>query len=336
MKTDCFLKPAGKGAPVMLLGMICVLVAGAISGCSSVPKSALKSVQDNRLSAIPAGREKMTAGSDSLPPILHSSEYSSPEPLGPSVNTPGGEDSAFILPDGKTLYFFFTPDVSVPAEKQLLDGVTGIWRSGKDGNTWSEAERVVLEGKNELALDGAAFVGGDEMWFASARKGNYRGVDIWRAVLKGGHWTDWRNAGRQLNVDYEAGEFHFSPDGGQMYFHSARTGGKGGLDIWVTRRSGTEWTVSENISAVNTEGDEGWPFLTEDGRELWFTRTYMGSPAIFRSTKTEEGWSEPELIISQFAGEPSLDSEGNIYFTHHYFRDGKMIEADIYVACRRG
>ena len=108
------------------------------------------------------------------------------------------------------------------------------------------------------------------------------------------------------------------------------------MDIWVTGRSGAEWTVPENILTVNTEGDEGWPFLTEDGRELWFTRTYMGSPAIFRSTKTEEGWSEPELIISQFAGEPSLDSEGNIYFTHHYFRDGKMIEADIYVACRRG
>jgi hypothetical protein len=49
----------------------------------------------------------------------------------------------------------------------------------------------------------------------------------------------------------------------------------------------------------------------------------------------EEGWSEPELIISQFAGEPSLDSEGNIYFTHHYFKDGKMIEADIFVARRR-
>jgi len=41
------------------------------------------------------------------------------------------------------------------------------------------------------------------------------------------------------------------------------------------------------------------------------------------------------LILSQFAGEPSLDREGNIYFVHHYFEDGKMIEADIYVAYRK-
>jgi hypothetical protein len=40
----------------------------------------------------------------------------------------------------------------------------------------------------------------------------------------------------------------------------------------------------------------------------------------------------PELIISQFAGEPSIDNEGNIYFTHHFFQEGKMIEADIYIA----
>ena len=40
------------------------------------------------------------------------------------VNTSGREDSPFLLPDGQTLYFFFTPDVSIPAEKQLFDGVT--------------------------------------------------------------------------------------------------------------------------------------------------------------------------------------------------------------------
>jgi len=40
------------------------------------------------------------------------------------VNTSGGEDSPFLLPDSQTLYFFFTPDVSIPTEKQLFDGVT--------------------------------------------------------------------------------------------------------------------------------------------------------------------------------------------------------------------
>ena len=44
---------------------------------------------------------------------------------------------------------------------------------------------------------------------------------------------------------------------------------------------------------------------------------------------------KPELIISQFAGEATLDKDGNIYFTHHFYNDGKMVEADIYVAMKK-
>jgi hypothetical protein len=89
-------------------------------------------------------------------------------------------------------------------------------------------------------------------------------------------------------------------------------------------------------SAVNTEGNEGWPSLTQDGNELWLTRTYLGSPAIYRSLKVDGEWQEPELILSQFAGESSMDNGGNIYFTHHYYNNqSKMIEADIYVALKK-
>jgi len=30
-----------------------------------------------------------------------------------------------------------------------------------------------------------------------------------------------------------------------------------------------------------------------------------------------------------------LDSNGNIYFVHHFYKNGEMIEADIYVAYRK-
>jgi hypothetical protein len=33
------------------------------------------------------------------------------------VNTAGGEDSPFVTPDGNTLYYVFTPDVNIPAER---------------------------------------------------------------------------------------------------------------------------------------------------------------------------------------------------------------------------
>ena len=158
---------------------------------------------------------------------------------------------------------------------------------------------------------------------------------MWTAELKDGRWANWENVGKKLNADYEIGELHITADGNEMYFHSSRTGGKGNLDIWVTRKLNGEWQEPENVEVINTPENEGWPFITQDGSELWFLRTYMGSPGIFRSKKINGGWGEPELIISQFAAEPSLDSAGNVYFTHHFYKDGKMIEADIYVAYRK-
>ena len=239
------------------LSVIMVLI---LIGCSSLSRSVPTSsalLVLTRAEAIPAGAIKMTPALDALPPRLHSTEYGEPVPLDSGVNTAGGEDSAFILPDGNTLYFFFTPDVSIPAEKQLLDGVTGIWVSQKQSGQWSPAERVILQNKGELTLDECVFVQGNEMWFGSARKGNYHGVDVWMAQFKDGRWCDWKNAGKKLNVDYEVGEFHITADGNEMYFHSSRAGGKGGYDIWVTRNVNGEWQVPENVETVNTPETEG-------------------------------------------------------------------------------
>ena len=326
----------------LLFCILAVVVLSLTTGCAGTPVSPptpkpvpVPTITRTRAEAIPASAIKMTPASDTTPPKLHSTEFQEPILLGSGVNTAGGEDSAFIMPDGKTLYFFFTPDVTIPAEKQLLDGVTGIWVARKQGGEWSQAERIVLDDKNEMALDGCVFVQGDEMWFCSARKGNYRGVDMWTAEFKNGRWTNWKNAGKKLNVDYQVGELHIASDGNELYFHSLKAGGKGQYDIWVTKKVNGEWQEPMNIEAVNTPETEGWPFITHDGNELWFLRTYMGSPGIFRSRKVGGQWGKPELIVSQFAAEPSLDSDGNLYFTHHFIKDGKMIEADIYVAYRK-
>ena len=132
--------------------------------------------------------------------------------------------------------------------------------------------------------------------------------------------------------EIQIGEVHIHGD--ELYFHSAREGGNGDYDIWVTNRTSESWSDPVNIEAVNTEAMDGYPFITEDGSEMWFTRTYLGTPAIFRSVMANGSWSEPEMIVSQFAGEPTLDDDGNLYFVHHYYEDGVMIEADIYVAYR--
>ncbi len=300
------------------------LAALLLSGCAQ------KLEIGDRMESIPPDAVKITPDMDIYPPQLHSDGWEEPVPVPYPVSTAGAEDSPFVTPDGNTLYFFFTPDPSIPAERQVIDTVTGIYVSHKKDGRWGEAERVVLN--DDLSMDGCHFVDGNTMWFCSVRAENRREIEWYTAEYKDGEWTGWKNAGDRLNLEYGVGELHIWQD--ELYFHKSQDYSSN-YDIFVTKNVGGEWQLPEAVGAVNTGETEGWPYVTSDGRELWFLRTYMGSPAIYRSGRTDSGWSEPELIISQFAGEPSLDDQGNIYFVHHFYKDGVMLEADIYVAYRK-
>jgi len=308
--------------------LILVLLFFLQTGCkkSEEPQRPTKTREES----IPVNAVKMTPQTDLLPPILYSDEWEDPVPLGSNINTAGGEDSPFIPIDRDELYIFFTPDVSIPAEQQVGDEVTGIYVSKYLNNKWQKAERVWLQDIGKLALDGAEFVEGNDMIFVTAREG-YTGLHWFSAQYENEAWTNWQEM--VFNPDYEVGELHIHEN--ELYYHSSRPGGKGQLDIWMLTKAGGDWINPVNIEVVNTTENEGWPYISPDGDELWFTRNYLGSPAIYRSKKAANAWQEPELIISQFAGEPTLDKAGNIYFVHHFFDDGNMIEADIYVAYKK-
>ena len=295
------------------------------------PKLTTKDRED----IIPEDVFKVTPENDDNYPRSHSDEYHDPVPLPYPINTAGAEDSAFILPDGKTLYFWFTPDVRVPPEKQIIDGVTGIYVSYKSEGGWSKPERVLLQEDKKLALDGAAFVSNNTMWFCSAREGyvgpDYSGGLNWFNAFYNSDkekWENWKLI--SFSDEWEVGELHIFDD--ELYYHSSRQGGKGGLDIWMLRKDHSgNWSGPENVEKVNTERDEGYPALSPNGNELWISRDY----GLWRALRTEDGWSDPELMISPLAGEASIDAFGNVYFTHHFFKDDKMIEADIYVAYKK-
>jgi len=285
----------------------------------------------NREDKIPITNPKITVETDIYPPIMHSDEYYEPKPLIGDINTAGAEDSPFINPEGDQLFFFFTPDVSISPDKQLLDGVTGLYFSRLINGMWSKSQRLLSQ-NDELALDGCPFIQDDNIMFCSIREG-YNSIKWFRSSLSDQEVVDVELV--PFRSDMEVGELHISVDNSKLFYHSLRLGGQGGLDIWVSERLGNIWSDPVNIESINTSADEGWPFITNNGQELWFSRTYQGSPAIFRSRFVSNKWQTPELIISQFAGEPSLDNEGNIYFVHHYYKEGIMLEADIYVAIKK-
>ncbi len=308
-----------------------LIITVALSAClSNEPPQAESTPIPSRSSRISADAQKMSPETDLLPPILHSPDWEIPVPMPGPINTAGGEDAPFITGDGNIFFFFFTPDVSIPVENQVNDGVTGIYQSRLDDGVWKEPERVILS--DDLALDGCPMVVGNQLWFCTARAG-LTGLHWFKATYTFGMWGDWEIT--DFEPAYQVGELHITDDGQELYFHSSRSGSLGNNDIWVSQMRDGAWGEPENITAINSPEDDSRPFLTPDGQQLWFTRTYQGSPAVFVSTRADGIWQPPTLIVSQFAGEPTIDQDGNLYFVHHYFRDGTMLEADIYLARKK-
>jgi len=293
----------------------------------------------SRTDAIPSDAVKMTPAEDAHPPILEPAFtllFEDPVAVDGPVTTAGAEDSAYITPDGQELYFFFTPDASVPVNEQLVDRVTGVYRSTWTGSGWGEPSRVVLNTYDSPSLDGCETAYGDTLWFCTVRAGVQREIDIYTAHREGDGWVGWESAGERLNLEIQLGELHVTGGGDVIYFHSEMEGGAGGMDLWTTTRDGGDWGDPVNLAALNTEWTDGYPWVDEDEQELWFTHG-AGAPEIWRSLKVGGEWQSPEKVVGPFAGEATFDAAGNLYFTHHFWDDEeqRIIEADIYVARRK-
>jgi len=240
-----------------------IFITFVVVGCNRPKLPAAYPVVD-RETRIPLDINKRCPETDHHPPLLHSEEFEQPRPLPHPVNTAGAGDCPVISSDGQTLYFFFTPDVRVPPEKQLLDQVSGTYVTHKNANGWSIPERVWLEDPGKVSLDSTLCIQGSEMWFCSAREG-YTGVIMFTAEHVVGQWVNWQYIGDLLMKEIQIGEVYVHGD--ELYFHSDRAGGKGGLDLWVTSRAGDSWSDPLIIEPVNTVSDEGFPSISMDGQE---------------------------------------------------------------------
>lgn len=127
------------------------------------------------------------------------------------------------------------------------------------------------------------------------------GCRIYRASRDGANWSSPSEVRLTNDSLVTVGHPAISPDGLELYFVSDMDGGKGGMDIWVSRRRapGDEFGPPENLGPViNTPGNEMFPYVREDGT-LYFAsdgHPGLGGLDIFMSYYSPDGWSEPENI----------------------------------------
>ena len=96
-------------------------------------------------------------------------------------------------------------------------------------------------------------------------------VNLYKATMANGKWSNITQLPFNSNT-YSTGNPALSKDGKTLYFASNRPGSIGGTDIWkVAVNADGTYGEPENLgSKVNTEGEENFPFVTEDNKTLYF------------------------------------------------------------------
>ena len=160
-------------------------------------------------------------------------------------------------------------------------------------------------------------------------------------------WSEPVNLGSSINTSANEQNATLSKDGLSLYFTSNRSDGRGGLDIWVSRRSSADspsWEPAENLgSPVNSTIADFAPNLSHDGHLLLFSSNRDGNNDIYvshRANKFDDfGWGEPvklgpgvntaDMEQAPMYLQSAEDGSANLYFNRG---SNALEQSDIYSA----
>lgn len=211
--------------------------------------------------------------------------------LGGGINTKADEYFPFLTNDGNTL-FYTTRKNGFADENLFVSQFNGQgWHSGSRVTGFNSKQN---EGMTTLVRDGR------NVFFTACQRESVLGTcDIWKGKVVGTEIYDIESAEGLENTEAWESQASISCDGSVLYFASNREGGFGGTDIWRSLRmaDGT-WGEAVNLGkTINTLGDEEAPFISNDGRVLYFSSTGhmgLGEQDIFMSRlSANDFWSIP-------------------------------------------
>lgn len=240
--------------------------------------------------------------------------------IGPPINTSASEYAA-VLPGNEIFMVFAYRGAKSKGGKQIFPGKPSekgeyfedIFISQKtDSSKWSEPKSISPL-INTTGNDAPLYLSHDGQKLYIFRNVALGNGDIFVSYLKG---TEWGNPEKMkgINSNYWEGSICFSPDEKIAYFSSERPNGLGGRDIWFAQRlsDGTYGNTKNLGPTINTPFDEDAPFITADGKIMFFSSTGHNSTGgydIFRSDLKNGKWGTPYNI-----GKPVNTNQDDKYY----------------------
>ena len=184
-----------------------------------------------------------------------------------------GYNDPFLTPDGKRL--FFISDRALDGKSDVKD--IDIWYAERTKTGWSEpinAGDEINTDKNEYYI---SFTKTGKMYFSSnggTSKETDKNFDIRTSEFVKGKFQPSKKLGDAINTAHYEADVFIAPDEKYIIYCSERPDSKGKGDLYISFKNDKgEWQPAKNMGApINTEGYEFCPFVTSDGKFLFFSR----------------------------------------------------------------
>lgn len=263
--------------------------------------------------------------------------------LGPVVNGSENDFSPVLALDESSLFFTsrrLRPDSS---NSRVLNAETGEFRDDiyasyrTPEGEWGAPELLNLNSDDHDATISVS-PDGQTLFVYRDSLGDGR---ILYSKLIGEIWSDPAKLGSDINSPYWETHATISADENTLYFVSDRPGGFGGRDIYrCVKLPDGSWSRALNVGPViNTALDEDSPFLTPDGKGMYFAsqgHNSMGGFDLFYVKQGADGeWGKPEnmgyplnSVDDDVFFQPMADGKRAYYSSE---RDGGYGKKDIYL-----
>ncbi|WP_372792589.1 OmpA family protein [Lutibacter sp.] len=218
----------------------------------------------------------------------------------------------------------------------------------KKGGSVEQAEKIkgdvnsiYHEGPASFTADGKKMYFTRNNFFEGEKGSDKHGINnlkIFSAELVNGVWTNIKGV-HFNNDEYSVGHPSVSSDGKKLYFTSDMPGGIGGADIYVVaiNEDGTLGTPKNMGNIVNTEGNEMFPFIHNEGTLFFSSDGHVGFGLLDIFATIEDENNSVVNILN--LGEPinSLKDDFSYYLSEEGFdgyissnREGGVGDDDIY------
>jgi len=177
-----------------------------------------------------------------------------------------------LTPDETQLYYISSQPLDGEGEPEDSD----LWFSVRTEEGWGPPQNagpVINSDRDDYY---ASFTDEGTLYFTTSRaaaEGEESNFDIHAAPQVDGEFQEPIRLGDSVNSKEYDGDVYVSPDESYLIFSTGRSEGLGQGDLYVSfRTEDGGWTEAKTMGpSINTEGQEYCPFVTRDGRYLFYT-----------------------------------------------------------------